>query len=199
MMNNLFQTNRRQFLSGIMPVCALACFSGSQAVAMQEMAKHKFDQELGQALTLRRYFRLQFDEMIKLASALEKEWGKEKTIDFLKRTTQDRMLEYGRKQAKKLNDDSFKTYVDTFRGPAFKDVLTMEIVEDTDTVFELKVTECIWARTFLDADAGEIGFAHVCFGDYFWPKGFNPKISMERDKTLMQGHALCNHRYCLND
>jgi hypothetical protein len=26
-------------------------------------------------------------------------------------------------------------------------------------------------------------------------KGFNPKIKLVRDKTLMQGHEYCNHRY----
>ena len=71
----------------------------------------------------------------------------------------------------------------------------MEIVEDTEKAFELKITECIWASTFLNAKAGDIGYASVCFGDYAWAEGFNPKIKMIRDKTLMQGHELCNHRY----
>ena len=53
----------------------------------------------------------------------------------------------------------------------------MEIVEDTDTAFELKVGECIWADTFRRAE------------------GFNSKIEMVRDLTLMQGHSICNHCY----
>jgi hypothetical protein len=63
----------------------------------------------------------------------------------------------------------------------------MEIVEDTDKAFELKVTECIWAATFLQAKAGEIGYAAVCYGDYAWAEGFKSKIKLIRDKTLMQG------------
>ena len=47
----------------------------------------------------------------------------------------------------------------------------------------------------LDAKLGHIGHAHVCYGDYAWARGFNPKIKMVRDKTLMQGHEYCNHRY----
>ena len=73
--------------------------------------------------------------------------------------------------------------------------MTHEVVVDTDKVFELKVTECLTSEIFLDADAGDIGYAYVCFGDYAWAEGFNPKIKMVRDKTLMQGHAYCNHRY----
>ena len=71
----------------------------------------------------------------------------------------------------------------------------MEIVENMDTAYELKVTECIWASTFLAAKAGDIGYASVCIGDYTWAEGFNPKIKLVRDKTLMQGHDICNHRY----
>jgi hypothetical protein len=72
-----------------------------------------------------------------------------------------------------------------------------EIVEDTDQALELKVKECIFAETFLKASAGDIGFAFICYGDYAWPRAFNPKIKMIRDKTLMQGHDCCNHRYVL--
>ena len=37
--------------------------------------------------------------------------------------------------------------------------------------------------------------AALCNMDYSWPTAFNPKFKMERDKTLMQGHDCCNHRY----
>ncbi len=105
------------------------------------------------------------------------------------------MLKVGQDQAKRSPNTTFQTYVNTFKGPNYDTTLTMEIVEDTDTAFELKVSECIWADTFLRAEAAEIGFAAVCFGDYAWAQGFNPKIEMVRDKTLMQGHSICNHRY----
>ena len=75
--------------------------------------------------------------------------------------------------------------------------MTFDIVEDTDTAFEMKVTECLTASTFLSLDAGYIGYAGVCWGDYAWAEGFNPKIKLIRDKTLMQGHAFCNHRYVM--
>lgn len=196
---NRINYTRRGFLFGFGPFCALTCLGGSQALAIQDGVKHKFDEEIDRALTIRQYFKERYGEIIRLASALEMEWGKERTIDFLKRTAKKYMLELGPKRAKELKDNSFETFVDIFRGPAFKKVLTMEIVEDTDAVFELKVTDCIWARTFLDAGAGEFGYAHICYGDYFSCQGFNPKISMVRDKTVMQGHALCNHRYVLQD
>jgi hypothetical protein len=59
------------------------------------------------------------------------------------------------------------------------------------------MTECLWAKTFLDANAADIGFACVCFPDYAVAQAFNPKMKMIRDKTLMQGHDCCNHRYVI--
>jgi hypothetical protein len=108
--------------------------------------------------------------------------------------TTEKMASLGKSQAGRTSDNSFEAYVKQFRI-GYGNVLTMEIVEDTDTAFELEVTECIWADTFLRAQAGHIGFASVCWGDYAWAESFNDKITMVRDKTLMEGHDYCNHRY----
>jgi len=80
-------------------------------------------------------------------------------------------------------------------SPAFANALTFTVAEDTDKVYELRVTECLWAQTFIAAKAGDLGYAGVCFGDYAFAKAFNPSVEMVRDKTLMQGHDSCNHRY----
>jgi len=195
--------SRRQFISRVMPACSVAClgagnllaWTSPEAKAVFQEEKHKFDKEYGRKLTNKQFFAARYGEFIQFAKALEKEMSKEKFIEFLKKTTHERMVKVGQNHAKNSPDNSFNTYVSTFRPPRYKDVLTHEVVEDTDTAFELKVTECIWAKTFLDAKAGDIGFAHVCYGDYTWAESFNPKIKMVRDKTLMQGHEICNHRY----
>ena len=71
----------------------------------------------------------------------------------------------------------------------------MEVVEDTDAAFEIKVTECLWAQTFRKADAADLGAACICHPDYAAIEAFNPDYEMVRDKTLMEGHDCCNHRY----
>jgi hypothetical protein len=195
--------NRRQFLAVLMPGCALTCLGAryalgadvSGAKALLEEAKHKFDGLLDRPLTYRQFFATRYGEFIQLAKALEKEMGQEKLLAFLKKNTEARLYQMGQQQAKQSPDQNFLTYVKMFKGPSYEKTLTMEIVEDTDRAFELKVAECIWASVFLQAKAGEIGYAAVCFGDYAWAQGFNPKIKMIRDKTLMQGHDCCNHRY----
>lgn len=211
---------RRNFLLGAVPLCALGCFGCGEALGMSQSSgkaaaaedaagtdegatetveeKHKFDRPYKNPISNRMFYWIQHIEFIKLAKALEKEWGKDKLIAFLKKATDERMLVYGQKQAKQAGRNDFSAYMDTFRNPAvYADSLTMKIVEDSEKAFELEVTECIWATTFLHARAGDIGHAHVCYGDYSWARGFNPKIKLVRDKTLMQGAPVCNHRYVM--
>ena len=204
--STLVELDRRHFLSKVMPACALACFGLGNTVVLAQDTKgstpledvHKFDEEFGRTLTYRQYYDSRYSEFIQLAKALEKELGREKTMAFLKKYTEERMLQNGKILASKLPDNSFQTGMDLYRDrERYKNTLTMEIIEDTERAFELKVTECIWAASFLNAGAGEIGYASVCYGDYALAEGFNPKIKLIRDKTLMQGHEYCNHRYIL--
>jgi hypothetical protein len=200
-------TNRRQFLATIVPACAIACLGCSTAFAQSEGKTpargdevlkdvHPFDAEYPKKLTYRQVIGARYRESIQLAKALQEDIGKEKAIDFLKSNTRERMLDYGKSQTEKSNDHSLHAYTEQFRNvDNYKNTLVMEIVEDSEEAFELKVTECLWASTFRDADAGDIGYAMVCYGDYAWAEGFSSKIEMVRDKTLMEGAPFCNHRY----
>ena len=202
MKNNIHDPGRRSFLLATAPACALACFGAKNAFALTQATEepstqeevHKFDGEFLRKLTIRQYYDGRYREYIELAKAIEKEWGPEKTSEFLKKRTAQKLAEYGKYQASQADKNDFESYVSQFRS-GYEDVLTKEVVEDTDTAFELKVTECIWADTFLRAEAGNIGYCSVCWGDYAWAQGFNERITMVRDKTLMQGHDCCNHRY----
>ncbi len=196
------KTDRRAFITKILPGCAMTCL-GTQAVlssvvsgdrtSMQEEI-HKFKEPVGRVPTRLQMTMTRYGDFIQLARALENEMGKDKLIEFLKKTTTERLLEVGKNQASRSPDDSFETYVKQFRG-GYENSLTKEVVEDTDKAFELKVTECLWASAFHGMNAGDLGHAWVCWGDYAWARGFNPKIEMVRDKTLMQGDDCCNHRY----
>lgn len=198
---------RRKFLGGIATACVLPCLGMQSLLAMSshfenlgdqdpdEEPKSTFDKPFPRELTYSQVYNMRYSEFIDLAKALEKEMGKEKLIEFLKEKTKKDMFEYGASQAEKAEDNSLNSYVEQFRGENYKDLITTEFVADNETTFELKVSECIWATTFRENDAADIGFAAVCYGDYWWPKGFNSEIKFERDKTLMQGHDCCNHKY----
>jgi hypothetical protein len=200
--------SRRLFLSKILPACSLACLGTSSGLlgfsptikgVLQE-TKHKFDEEFPVKFTGRQLMSMMYGRnYIPLLKFLTEELGKERLITLLKKHAEERGLEMGKSFAKQYGGGDFAALKKMFTpdSPNFKNVLTMSITEDTPNVHEIKVTECIFASTFLDADAGDLGFATICYADYNMAVGFNPKVKMVRDKTLMQRHDCCNHRYLL--
>ena len=202
MKNGEFQTSRRNFITKIVPACALTCAFGKDIFGMvpgiipqeKQQGKEMFDTEMDRKLTYRQLMRTRYSDSMNMMKAMENEQGKEKTIEFLKKGTTARLLKVGQDQAKRTPDNSLNSFAEQFRG-GYQNLLNKKVVEDTDKIFELKVTECIWASTFQEMKMADYGYAWICWGDYAWAKGFNPKIKMVRDKTLMQGHDCCNHRY----
>ena len=140
-------------------------------------------------------------EYIPFLKFISDEIGKERLIGLLKEHAAEKGLETGKMMVKRFGGNDFATLKKIFdpSSPTFNNSLTFTLTEDTERVHEIKVTECLIASVFLKADAGEFGWASVCYGDYAMAEGFNPKIRMVRDKTLMQGHACCNHRYLLEE
>jgi hypothetical protein len=96
-----------------------------------------------------------------------------------------------------LPDRSLATLAAFFKNPSpfLEHALTKEVVEDSERAFEIRVTECLWAKTFREADAAEVGHRCICRPDFTMAHAFNPDIELVRDRTLMQGHDCCNHRY----
>ena len=196
------KTSRRQFITKIAPACAMTCLGSKHLLGMmqsetQEKAKHKFDLPMERTLTYRQYFRATNSGKIRLIKTMVKELGEDRAIEIIKTDTSESALALGQRQAKAAEKNDFYTYVDMFRDPEqYKNTLTMKIIEDTEKAFELEVTECLFAEPYIEAGlGGDVGFAALCYMDYFWPKGFNENIKLVRDKTLMQGHDCCNHRY----
>ena len=188
-------STRRCFLSTAGPLCALACLKGGEVLG-QDAAKHKFDTPVDKIPTLRESFANQFGPVIGLARTMESQLGNGKTIDILKKGAYDYGYQRGQQQAKDAEQPSLHAYTRQFTDPkAFENTVTMSVVEDGPRAVELRVTECLWASTFLDAKAGDIGYAFICYGDYGWTKGYSEGFELIRDKTLMQGHDHCNHRY----
>jgi hypothetical protein len=198
------QSSRRDFLTKAVPFCAVSCLAANRVLASPlgkgksffQQEEHKFDKEIpGLKMTYRRIAAMRNRSFIMFARFLQEEIGKERVIDLIKKQTEQRLREQAKKDLERLGNSDFKSYISIFRDPGMLASLTMEIKEDTDTAFEIRVTDCLSAESFLPYKAGDIGYAAVCWGDYNWASDFNPKIKLIRDKTLMQGHDCCNHRY----
>lgn len=107
----------------------------------------------------------------------------------------------GRELAEDVSSNDMATWTAWMddRYDLFNRFLVYDVIERTDRVCELRVTECLWAKTFREAGAADIGHAVCCAGDWANCRAFNPKLRLERTKTLMQGDDCCNYRWVLEE
>ena len=200
---------RREFLRAVFPAGAFLCFGGPLLSFAQEKEKpkpsarplamkHKF--LVDASVTFEDMFNFAYrDSFIPLMLVLAKAGGREKFVEILKKGASEAATLGIQNAAKSLPKRDLAAFVTPLKNPDhfWKHVLTFSIVEDSPKAFEVKVTECLWAKTFRGMNAADIGFATVCFPDYAVASAFNPKLKMIRSKTLMQGHDCCNHRYVM--
>jgi len=197
--------NRRGFIKWAVPAClgtyigmqSLSIFAQTEQKANLQEDKHKFDQQMKQPLSWKQYFEAEYvSHFIPYLKILEKEIGKEKVINSLKKLAIQEAEQFARDfvEAEGRNDLSvFKYYgPDT---PGIKNMLTIEVVEDNENAYEIKITECLWARVFRDADAIDYGYAAVCSGDVPFARKVNPNIDLDLQGTIMQGKSICCLRY----
>ncbi len=194
---------RRELLVKTAPACAMACLGLGRVPGLagaiaglpcQEV--HKFDQKMDRQFSPRELMRMEVRAMGTVIKAMRGEIGDPETIRVLKVSSKNLGEEVGKRQAQSVPENSFENFKDGFRPMLSGQSLTGEVVEDTERVFGLRISECIWPEVMGEAGLdGEIGHAAVCNMDYAWPPAFNPAFKMERSKTLMQGDECCNHRY----
>jgi hypothetical protein len=157
--------------------------------------KHKFLEDSN--MTFQQVFHFAFKKLVPVLQGLAKELGEGQFLEILEKAASESALMAGQARARQLPCNDLAAFTDSGSEPSHfaKHVLTREIVEDSPQAFELKVTECLWAKTFREMGAADIGYSLLCQTDYADCQGFNPRITLTRSKTLMQGDDCCNHRF----
>ena len=195
--------DRRQFCSRV-PAAAAFCLGCSQGWALAASGTpaeastdgHPFEQEMP-PMTFYQWMQQRHRKYIGILTRMKEEVGDQKLLDLLKKASFAENVELGRRLSGRI--DSIEAFADPFRDPDsfIGKTIVREIVTDTDTVFEMKITECVTERVFREEGASDLGYACVCHADFGLPEGLDIDIRLERSKTLMQGHGCCNHRYVL--
>ncbi len=199
-----FASSRRQFLKNALPAGALFCFGCNNNLFafprvgdkyQVDTEKHPFLQDAG--MTTEDVFNFTYRyELIPLMKKLEKNIGRDKFIDMLKEAVSEMGRELGASMAqnmRKLDFDMFKIMTKSL-DPPFNLAMIYEIVEDTDKVLEGKFTECLWAKTYLEADAAEIGYVLQCYSSEAMYSAFSSKIKYSNPKNMLKGDDYCIER-----
>ncbi len=185
---------RRQFLKGILASGAISCLgccpllarSLSPPTPQNPPQGHKFLDKSG--MSYQEIFNLAYSlYTIPLFEKMAEQMGREKFLNMLKSlSTEINLVTETRELWSGLLDSVFWTHV-----------ITREIIEESDAVLRYNVTECLWAKTFRESGAGDIGFALFCFPDFARAQVAHRKLT--RTKTLMQGDAHCDFYFEIED
>lgn len=195
--------SRRDFLRKAVPAGAV-CAGCPGLMKLDLMAEvdgdgqevHKFLQDSG--MTFEQAFRFAYaSTLIPFLRAFGEDMDPDEHLERLREIGSRRSTQIFSSYASQVPNRDLATFTAPLIGPNSRNanVLTIEVVESSEDVCELRVSECLWAKTFRDAGAADLGLACICHPDYAAIEAFNPEFEMVRDKTLMEGHDCCNHRY----
>ncbi len=177
---------RRHFIAKSIAASAAFCMgcshffssANAQNAGIMELNQDKTSGNSG--MTYDQVFNFAYrDILIPQLNSISKQIGREKFIEILKKATDE---VFSRTEiVKRFNDNLPKEF--------FNNVLDLEVIESTPNQRIFKITKCLWAKTFLEAEASDIGYALICYGDYASARSDNEKL--ERETTLMEGCDYC--------
>jgi hypothetical protein len=202
-----FSSSRRQFLTKQLPAGTLMCLGCKSLLAaplaqinqQSTIQKQKFLLDSG--MTVENVFKFTYGYCVPLFKNMEKKIGKDKVIELLKEASAENGAELI-KAYTKGTPGSMKSFAEFVKNwlstPPYDKVITYEITEETDKVFEAKYTECLAAKLYREMGEPEIGFAIECSGSDVLAKTFNPKMEAKSIKNFMKGDDVCIERFTLN-
>ncbi len=77
--------------------------------------------------------------------------------------------------------------------------LEVDMLAETDSTVSYNVTRCQYAEMYKEMGLAGIGHLLSCGRDGTFCKGYDPRISLIRTQTIMQGAPHCDFRYSLTD
>ncbi len=195
--------DRRQLLVQMVSAGAFACLlcrrglaAGQQEKGAAPAAKNKYQAPCEMSYEELFQFAYAYD-FIPAMKAMGAEISRKKLVDMLSRAYSAAAVANVRERLKVNAKNDLATWTADLRNPTplYRNALTYKLVADAPTAVEARITECLWAKMFREADAADIGNACLCQTEFAALKAFNPKIKLTFTKTLMQGNDCCNPRY----
>ena len=200
-------SGRRQFLTKTLPLGTLFCLGCENLLALPTILggaqasgqKAKFLDDSG--MTVEDVYKLGYGFFVPLLQTLAKEVGREKFVRMVEKASAENaafMIAGAAKDLPRRDLKAFAGFMQSWMStPPFDKAFTYEFVENTDKVLEMKVTECLPARIWREANAADIGYALECSGSDAIAKAFNPKMKGLGVKNMLKGDSFCIERFVL--
>jgi hypothetical protein len=127
--------------------------------------------------------------------ALGARFGREAVVAIVRDVIVDLARQQGRAMAAARGDDSLPSFAGTLEPWTRGGALTLEVREQSDARLSFDVTRCRYAEMYRALGIPELGAVLSCNRDAALIEGFNPNITLERTRTIMQGAPCCDFRY----
>ena len=195
--------NRRQFLQSVVPAGCFACVLQGPLLEATRPWEEKSpvplpDPDSDSHWTYRRIYRFAYRQWMipHLENLAESVGGRAELVEMLKRSS----LALGRRYGESAGASTFEEFVDFMEGAfenseIYQSTITWEPLNVTDEGLEIRINSCLWAETFRDAGAADLGYAVTCYQDVGMAEAFGEILTMERPSTLMEGGEACVFRF----
>ena len=92
-------------------------------------------------------------------------------------------------------EPSMRTFQTLYERWSRGGALEVEVLKETDDAFDFDVVRCRYAEMYREMGLGDIGHLLSCQRDGTFCEGYDPRIKMEREQTIMGGADRCTFRY----
>lgn len=129
-----------------------------------------------------------YDEMVP-------EMGEAKALDLLGAVARKLAHRMGRELAEKDGTTDLSSFADVL--PLWQEggALEIEHKEHSETTLVFDVTRCRYAEMYREIGAEKLGAALSCNRDGSLCEGYDSRIAMEREETIMAGRPRCTFRF----
>ena len=125
--------------------------------------------------------------------------GWDEALAILQEANQQEAFQRGNRMAEEMKLNGIEVLVDDVAGWGRGGIFEMDVLEQTPTTYFFNVTRCPYYDKYKELGLEEFGVGFSCCRDKPFARGFNPKLRLERTKTIMEGSEYCDFRYYLND
>jgi len=192
----------RRELFTILPAGAAGCLGCAWAAACSQQSSQlpvAHDWTENTDITWEQMFRFAYPEGFdpSVQGALSEKLGREEFVRILKEAGDAAVEKKAAGHRPRVRDLATLAASVKNMPPLMQHAMHAEIVEESPKVFEYQVKRCLWAKTFREENAADIGYAMICYPDYAVLRSINPKLKLIRAKPLMQGDDVCRLRYVM--
>lgn len=127
------------------------------------------------------------------------ELGEERAAEILDRAIRKAAINEGQAFAARApgGKPSMADFIKLFELWTTGGALEIDVLEASDSKFDFNVTRCRYAETYREMGLGKIGHLLSCNRDGSFCEGYDPRLKLEREQTIMAGAKCCTFRYSL--